>query len=336
MRSPPIPERCSCSRRNGGSDGVGDNNDVVANYPSNCSSDNIIAVAASDQTDARASFSNYGPGTVDVAAPGTNIYSTIPHGWLCDGAQSMYCFLSGTSMATPHVAGEAALLAAKYPSWTAGAIRARIIATVDREPAWSGLVTSGGRINANAALAPVAQCSDGLDNDGDGLIDYPADPGCSSPADSDEYNAPPPPPPRPSAPQCSDGVDNDGDGLIDYPADGGCSSLTDDDEYNAPTAPDKPSLTKPRLSNVRLSSGGFPVTVYWKQDTTATVVITLATKVRGHYKTVTTITFKSLPKGAHFTRVRRGNLTKGKYRFTAKASNKPGSASKIAGYKTIR
>ena len=67
------------------------------------------------------------------------------------------------------------------------------------------------------------QCSDERDNDREGLIDYPNDPGCSSPQDDDEVNGG-------SAPQCSDGVDNDGDGRIDYPADPGCTDRSDDDE----------------------------------------------------------------------------------------------------------
>jgi len=75
----------------------------------------------------------------------------------------------------------------------------------------------------------TTQCSDSVDNDSDGKIDYPQDPGCSSAQDTDEYNAPTP------QPQCNDGVDNDSDGKIDYPQDPGCSSLTDNDEYNAPT-----------------------------------------------------------------------------------------------------
>jgi hypothetical protein len=62
------------------------------------------------------------------------------------------------------------------------------------------------------------ECSDGVDNDGDGLIDFPADPGCDSADDDDERN------------QCVDGVDNDGDGLIDFGADPGCDSPQDDDE----------------------------------------------------------------------------------------------------------
>lgn len=77
---------------------------------------------------------------------------------------------------------------------------------------------------------PPVACGDGIDNDGDGLIDYPADPGCSSASDTDELNSPPPPPPA----QCADGVDNDSDGLIDYPSDPGCASTTDNDEFNSP------------------------------------------------------------------------------------------------------
>ena len=71
----------------------------------------------------------------------------------------------------------------------------------------------------------VSVCADGLDNDGDGDIDYPDDSGCDSAADDDETNPINPP-------QCSDGRDNDGDGDIDYPDDSGCDSVADDDETN--------------------------------------------------------------------------------------------------------
>jgi hypothetical protein len=72
----------------------------------------------------------------------------------------------------------------------------------------------------------VPQCSDERDNDRDGLIDFPNDPGCSSPQDDDETNGGTPP-------QCSDGTDNDGDGYIDYPRDPGCTDRNDDDETNS-------------------------------------------------------------------------------------------------------
>jgi PKD repeat protein len=75
------------------------------------------------------------------------------------------------------------------------------------------------------------QCSDGLDNDGDGLVDYPADPGCENASDNDESNH------VPVLHQCNDGIDNDGDNRTDYPDDVGCSGLLDDNESDHPIVP---------------------------------------------------------------------------------------------------
>jgi hypothetical protein len=72
-------------------------------------------------------------------------------------------------------------------------------------------------------------CSDGIDNDADGLIDHPADPGCTDASDTDETDEPAPP-----VPACSDGIDNDADGLIDHPADPGCTDASDTDETDPP------------------------------------------------------------------------------------------------------
>jgi hypothetical protein len=87
---------------------------------------------------------------------------------------------------------------------------------------------------------PSYACSNGVDDDGDGKVDYPADPGCASSTDTNEYNAPAPPPPPPPSYACSNGIDDDGDGKVDYPADPGCASSTDTNEYNAPTPPPPP------------------------------------------------------------------------------------------------
>ena len=87
-------------------------------------------------------------------------------------------------------------------------------------------------VETNPTSASAA-CSDGLDNDADGLIDHPADPGCTSSSDTDETDPPPP------APACSDGLDNDADGLIDHPADPGCTLLG----YRR----DRPTSARPRV-----------------------------------------------------------------------------------------
>ncbi|HRZ85604.1 MAG TPA: hypothetical protein P5277_02380, partial [Candidatus Paceibacterota bacterium] len=83
--------------------------------------------------------------------------------------------------------------------------------------------------NSQCAIPPL--CSDGIDNDHDGFIDYPADSGCISMLDNDETNV------IPVSYHCSDGIDNDGDSLVDYPNDPGCTSSNDNDESNVPLFP---------------------------------------------------------------------------------------------------
>ncbi|WP_223808867.1 S8 family peptidase [Rufibacter hautae] len=124
---------------NGGSDGVGDNNDVVANYPSNYNLPNVIAVAAITSSGARAPFSNYGATTVDIGAPGAAIFSTT--------AYNTYSGYSGTSMATPHVTGAAALYAASHPGSTATAIKNAILGSATPTASLAGKCVTGGRLN---------------------------------------------------------------------------------------------------------------------------------------------------------------------------------------------
>ena len=131
---------------NGGSDGVGDNNDTTSNYPSNyqCTSngkdyDCVIAVAAITSNGSKASFSNYGAATVDLGAPGSGIWSTT--------AYNKYSSYSGTSMATPHVTGAAALYASKNPSATAAQIKAAILEKTIPTISLSGKTVTGGRLN---------------------------------------------------------------------------------------------------------------------------------------------------------------------------------------------
>jgi thermitase len=133
---------------NGGSDGVGDDNDQNPVYPASYdginNGANVISVAASDQCDALTSFSNYGAKSVDLVAPGQSIYSTYPN--------NTYGYGTGTSMATPHVAGVAALVKARYPDLDAAGIKARILESVDKKASLEGKTVSGGRLDAGKAL----------------------------------------------------------------------------------------------------------------------------------------------------------------------------------------
>jgi subtilisin family serine protease len=126
---------------NGGSDGVGDNNDAVASYPSNMTNANIIAVAAITNTGAKSSFSNYGATTVDIGAPGSAIWSSTAYNTL-----SSY---NGTSMATPHVTGGVALYAASHPGSTAAAIKNAILSSAVPTASLSGKCVTGGRLNVS-------------------------------------------------------------------------------------------------------------------------------------------------------------------------------------------
>ena len=135
---------------NGGRDTVGDNNDTTANYPSNyvCSSSNgdcVIAVAAITSTGAKSGFSNYGAVTVDLGAPGSAIYSTVPG----KSDTSAYASYSGTSMATPHVTGAAALYGATHGSASAATIKSAILSNTIATTSLSGRTVTGGRLNVS-------------------------------------------------------------------------------------------------------------------------------------------------------------------------------------------
>ena len=128
---------------NGGNDGVGDNNDATPSYPSSYTSANIISVAAITSTGAKSSFSNYGATSVDIGAPGSSIISTVPS----KNLGSAYASYSGTSMATPHVTGGAALYAASNPTASAAAIKLAILNSAVPTSSLSGKCVTGGRLN---------------------------------------------------------------------------------------------------------------------------------------------------------------------------------------------
>jgi serine protease len=122
----------------------GSNNDVKPEYPSGFPLNNVVAVAATDNKDNLASFSNYGSRTVDLAAPGVNILGPV--------SNTSYQLMSGTSMSTPLVTGALALVWGEHPTWTYTQVINQVLDTVTKVPSLAGKTVTGGVLNLAAAV----------------------------------------------------------------------------------------------------------------------------------------------------------------------------------------
>ena len=133
---------------NGNLLGRGLDNDKRANYPSNYPNENIIAVAAIDKNGNKAGFSNWGLTTVDIGAPGVEVWSTVPvqQGGSVVGGYAAY---DGTSMATPHVTGAAALYKSLHPTATAAQIKDAILSHAIPTASLAGKTVTGGRLDVS-------------------------------------------------------------------------------------------------------------------------------------------------------------------------------------------
>ncbi|HEX8748227.1 MAG TPA: S8 family serine peptidase, partial [Pyrinomonadaceae bacterium] len=157
------------SAGNGGGDLISDDNDAMPFYPASYDAPNVISVAATDNQDTLAPFSNYGVSSVDLGAPGVLVLSTTLGGG--------YDWWSGTSMASPHVSGAAALLLSRCALDTA-ALKSAILDNVDSTSSLAGITATGGRLNVNRALRSCTSVSAApaieLANVYDGIT-YPTD-----------------------------------------------------------------------------------------------------------------------------------------------------------------
>jgi subtilisin family serine protease/regulation of enolase protein 1 (concanavalin A-like superfamily) len=147
------------------------NLDVTPDYPASYNRPNMLVVASTNNNDQLSGFSSYGPNTVHLAAPGENILSTLP--------ASGYGYMSGTSMATPLVAGAAALVLSRCPLDTAG-VKSLLLASVDRLSQLAGKTMTGGRLNIANALQTCAA----------GAADAPPSVTLTSPVDGTAYTEP--------------------------------------------------------------------------------------------------------------------------------------------------
>lgn len=128
--------------------------DATPSYPASYKLANVIAVAAIDQNGQRAYFSNYGVNSVHIAAPGVDILSTVPTASSTAG----YAYMSGTSMAAPHVTGAAALYASLNPCATAAQIREALLRLAVRDPQLTGVVQQSRRLDVSKFRAELT-CS---------------------------------------------------------------------------------------------------------------------------------------------------------------------------------
>ena len=147
---------------NGGADAAGDDvDDDTREYPCAHEEPNLVCVGATTADDTRAGFSNYGTTSVDLSAPGQDIVSAYLRGHESVlgryfGTGDGYEIMEGTSMASPHVAGAAALAASMQPGWAGAQLRSVLLEGADRLPALAGASLTGGRLNAAAAVRIAA------------------------------------------------------------------------------------------------------------------------------------------------------------------------------------
>jgi subtilisin family serine protease len=281
----------------------------AVSFPCEAPQPNVLCVGASDASDRRAGFSDYGSTAVDLYAPGVNVYSTYTNGG--------YAYADGTSMAAPNAAGVAALLLASQPALTAGGLKAALMDSAEPK---AGLVSvSGGRVNARLALAAL-----NVDRDADGVPDY-ADDCRSSAGPASNHGCPPD--------RDQDGVLDGSDACPDAPGPGtgdGCPVPAAPPAGTPPAPPaagraDTPPAP-PRVLAIKTTSRGRTVTVRVTTSRPATVRVTAQREACRHGR----CTWKP-QSGARAARAGtvKLRLSAGRYRLRVVAGNGP------ARYKTI-
>jgi subtilisin family serine protease len=283
----------------------GRDNDVTPTYPCAIPAPNVVCVGATDNRDSRASFSNVGATSVDLFAPGVGVLSTVPAG---------YGSMSGTSMATPHVAGALALVHQTAPTLNADQLKQELLDGADRVPALAGLSVTGARLNATNAIQ-AARTVTGLP----ALVPYdpipvtppPSPAPAPAPAPAPNVPAPAPAAPRPTPAPRRRTAPRLG-GLVAAPA----------------TA----VVCRPGASGCRTRAAQL----HFRADRSATVTAQVQRRSCPHgrctYRTAATITAAAAA-GTNRLAIGRGataRLTAGRYRVRLVAVNDAGSSAPVA------
>jgi thermitase len=292
-----------------GNDGT--DNDTTAQWPCNVAAPNVICVGASTSQDTRASFSNYGAAKVDLFAPGQNIMSTLYAG--DDG------LMSGTSMASPMVAGVAALVLSEDPSLTALQAKAIILQTGDAKSAFARKSVSGRRADAAAAVAMAAAGTVPADANGDGVPDTLQAPVTPTPTPTPAPSPiPTPAPVSTPIPTPAPPADRDGDGRPDS------SDLCPGEYATTITGCPVPGW---RSLKAKLDKRHHRVKVTVATSRAATVTIKLQRRVcnaKGKHckwRTVSSVSKASRGDRAVFTSRK---LARGRYRLTVRLASPAG------------
>jgi subtilisin family serine protease len=140
------------SAGNGGLDGVGDNIDVHPVSPGSSTVANVLTVGANDNRGRLTTFTNYGPTSVDLMAPGKDVVVTVPEDYDPNFAEDLWYYFDGTSFSAPYTAGVAALVLSENPSLSPTELRAQVIQSGTKLAAAAGKTVSGRMLNARNAL----------------------------------------------------------------------------------------------------------------------------------------------------------------------------------------
>jgi subtilisin family serine protease len=259
---------------------TGNDNDEVAvqRYPCSYDLPNEICVTASNDNDELPIWANYGPHTVNLAAPGVSIYSTLREGSYGSPSEGEYGYLSGGSMASPQVAGAAALILSAEPTLSATELKTDILDNVEPVPSLSGKLITGGELNICKALPGCEHVTTEQPTEQPVNKEAP-----ESPSTSQEVNKAPSPSADPEAPRASTPGTPSSTGAASGASTGAASGAVSASKVNR----DAVALL---ASNLAVEDGRMKIRLRCTGLNTCQCRLTVTVETKGRHETGTTET----------------------------------------------